>query len=184
MTPMIIDNNIRKDIKKLIEFAWKKENIIHIAKMIEKGELKDGMPNPVGDKDGHTIFVPANFKVVYSIEDQGEGMNGKIGLGLCRHLSMSVGQLGRVPNPIGVDMVLEEFGFDHPIYECIFWTERFGGKDQMAINAMEPIAGWPEDLMTDVQNDGIKRLGQQTVMTIKQRRKQSIDSTVKNEIII
>jgi len=182
MTPMIIDNNIRKNIKELIKFAWK--NIIPISQLIENGELKHGMPNPVGDNKKHSIFIPVNFKVVYSIEDQGEGRNEKQGLGICRHLSMSVGQLGRIPNPVGVDMVLEEFGFDHPIYECIFWTENFGSKDQVAINAIEPVRGWPDELITDIQNDGIRMLGHQSVMLIKQRRKQSIDSTVKNEIIL
>lgn len=184
MTPMIIDNNTRKNIRELIKFAFEPTSIIRIEQMVINGELKLGMPNPVGDDSRYSIIIPANFKVVYSIEDQGEGIGERRGLGLCRHLSMSVGQLGRIPNPVGVDMVLEEFGFDHPIYECIFWTENFGPTDQVAINAMEPIRGWPEELITVIQNDGIRMLGSDTVMMIKQRRKQSIDSTVTNEILL
>ena len=173
MTPLIIDNNVRKDIRDLIEFAFKPENIVYIAKMMINGELKKGMPNPIGDKDGHTIIIPANFKVVYSIEDQGKGVDSRPGLGLCRHLSMSVGVINRIPNPIGLDMVLEEFGFDKPLYQCIFWAEEFGENDQKAFNAIEPIKGWSnDDIAREVEEDGIRRLGRDTVMVIKQRRLQ------------
>lgn len=170
MTPLIIDKNVRDDIKNLIKFVFEPNNIIRISQLIEKGKLKDGMPNPVGDNPQYSILIPMNFKVVYSIEDQGQGMDGKKGLGLCRHLSMSVGQLGRVPNPIGLDMVVQEFGFDGALYQCIFWAEDFGGNDQKAFNVLEPIKGWPDDLSQDVENDAVRRLGSSMVMSIKQRR--------------
>ena len=175
MTPLIIDSIVRQDIKDLITFAFKPENVVYIAELMKSGELKKGMPNPIGDKDGHTIIIPANFKVVYSLEDQGKGIDGKIGLGLCRHLSMSVGIIGRVPNPIGLDMIVEEFGFNGPIYQCIFWAEEFGRDDQKAFNVLEPVNGWTDNsIKRDVENDGTRRLGLNMVTMIKQRRSQSV----------
>jgi len=183
MTPMIIDNNVREDIRNLIKFAFEPTSIVRIEQMVINGELKQGQCNPVGDDPRYSIIIPANFKVVYSIEDQGQGIGERQGLGLCRHLSMSVGVIGRVPNPVGLDMIVEEFGFDGALYQCIFWAEDFGVGDQKAFNVLEPIKGWPKDLKLDVENDAIRRLGNPMVMTMKQRRlKQSGQSTT--EVIL
>lgn len=143
-TPIIINDDVRQEIFKVVEHAWK--NIVPIYKMAEGGKLKKGMPNPIAGDKGHIIIIPHGFQVIFSIEDQGdqiqEGERG--GLGKCRHLSMSINKQGRLPNPIAIDMVMEEFGFDNRFYHCAVWSEGFGDNTQIAINVLEPVDGWPD----------------------------------------
>lgn len=142
-TGIIINDEIRQEIFKVVEYAYK--NVVPLYKMAENGKLKKGMPNPIAGDDGFIIIIPNGFKVIFSIEDQGSEKKGERGgLGKCRHLSMSINKKGRIPNPIAVDMVMEEFGFDNPFYHCAIWSEGFGGNTQIAINVLEPINGWPD----------------------------------------
>jgi len=136
--PIIIDNRVRENIFRVVEYAWK--NIVPIAELSKSGELKEGMPAPAGDKKEHVVLIPQCFRVVFSIENQGEEtIEEKPGLGMCRHLSMSINRPGRIPNPIAVDMVIEEFGFENPLYRCVVWVEGFGEKTFPAINVLEPV---------------------------------------------
>ena len=143
MSVIIVDESLRGKIAEVIKYA--QDNVIDLAGLRESGQLKEGDPNPIqnqfkhsvenieshpddkveatlvvaGDKTEHVVFVDKNYKVVYSHENHGEGDGEKIGLGICRHLSMSTSILGMTPNELAVDMMLEEFGFINPLYNCI-----------------------------------------------------------------
>jgi hypothetical protein len=166
MIPFIINQEVRENIKKVMSHAY--NNIVPIYEQAQKGELSSGDPNPVGDQDGFSLFIPTAFKVVFSVEDQGEGPRQ---LGLVRHLSMSIGVIGKIPNFLEVDMVLEEFGFDNPLYKCIVWGEKFGNESQTAINVIECIKGWPsEELAKQIETNFTETYGQSLIDVIKQRR--------------
>ena len=86
MGSMIIDDQVRKDIFRVMEYAWK--NIVPLTQLLS-GELKNRISNPVGDINDHVVYIPIGFKVVFFIEDQGTGIiMGKRGLGRCRYLSI------------------------------------------------------------------------------------------------
>ena len=172
MSALVITDQLRREIQTVKTYA--EQHIVDLASLQQKGELKEGDPCPIaGDDEKHILIVPLDYKVVYSIEDQGTGMNGKKGLGLCRHLSMSVNKRNRLPNPISVDMMIEEFGFTNPLYKCIVWSEQFGDQTQNAINVIEPINNWPdEEIATMVKEHTTKLIGQSTVEVIDGRRNQ------------
>jgi hypothetical protein len=139
----MVDDTVREEITKVIKHA--QTNVVDLIGMRERGELEEGSPNPApGDDKNFIVFVPPYYKVVYSHEDQGPGDDERIGLGICKHFSMSIAKKGKVPDPIAVDMMLEEFGFAHPLYQCIVWAETFDGA-QKAINVIEPIDDWPDE---------------------------------------
>lgn len=166
MIPLIIDKNIREQIKQVMKYAY--NNIVPIKAMSDSGALKRGDVNPIGNNDLHVVYIPTAFKVVYSIEDQGEGDRC---LGLVRHLSMSIADISKVPHFVAVDMTIQEFGFNSPIYECILWGENFGDGTQTAVNVIEPIKGWPDkEIPNQLKNDFEEKFGKDIIYMIDQRR--------------
>jgi hypothetical protein len=78
-----------------------------------------------------SVAIPMDYLVTFSIE---------LGhpCGTCRHMSMSVGKVGRVPNPQAVWMIAEILGFTGDLNECMTWQEELQGHG-MAINVVQPI---------------------------------------------
>ena len=156
MSILMVDESVRKEIAVVIKHA--QENVVDLVGMKERGELEDGAPNPIpGDQKDFIVFVPPHYKTVYSHEDHGQGDEERLGLGICRHFSMSTDSVGKLPNPVSVDMMLEEFGFAHPLYECIIWFEQFGSETNRAVNVIEPINGWPDDKIKKLVTDASKQ---------------------------
>ena len=118
------------------------------------------------------MYIPTNFKAVYSHEDQGPGKDGKLGLGICKHLSVSIELIDKIPSPIAVDMIAEMFYFN-PIYKCIIWPEGFGDGTQIAMNIVEPMNWTPEldGLRKEIELAGRKLLTEEGVNVINQTRK-------------
>lgn len=94
--------------------------------------LAGGKPIPEGLYDDFTFDVPMGFTVIYTHEAQPRG--------LFRHMSMSVHLDNRVPNPLAVQMVMDEMGFVNKLAECIWWEEAVG-TGKTAINVVEPLDG-------------------------------------------
>jgi hypothetical protein len=135
-TPLFIDNQVKEEIFRVMEYAWK--HIIPVGELAKSGKL----PDPVGDTMDHVVIIPVGFRVVFSIENQGnEKIMGKQTYGKCRHLSMSCEKKGRLPTPIALDMVIEEFGFINPLYHCAMWVEK---SEVDSINVLEPVDGWSD----------------------------------------
>lgn len=168
MSMIMVDDSVREEIAAVIKHA--QENVVDLAGMRERGELEKGEPNPIaGDQKEHIVFVPPYYKTVYSHENHGDGDGEKIGLGICKHFSMSIEQPGGVPDPLAVDMMLQEFGFAHPLYECIIWAEKFGPGTQKAINVIEPVDGWPDDEVKAQVIEATKKM-------VDERLRESIDA--------
>lgn len=101
MRPLIIGQDEKVALQKLAKFAEEHPLIV------------DGsIPGvPVGDNPDFVVKLPFGYRVVFSIEDQPGGM--------VRHLSMSVDTPWKVPNPLAVEMVMQEIGFESPLSDCI-----------------------------------------------------------------
>lgn len=194
MSAIIVDEPLRGKIAEVIKYA--QDNVIDLAGLRKNGQLKEGDPNPIqnqfkhsieniesdpddvvpasvvvaGNKIEHVVFVAKNYKVVYSHEDHGQGDGEKIGLGICRHLSMSTSIQGLIPNELAIDMMLEEFGFINPLYNCIVWPERFN-ESQIAINVIEPIDDWPDnEVKAMISEANKKQLPPGAIESINARR--------------
>jgi len=92
---LVIGPEEKEKLKKLKETAE--------ANVLSFQTLMSG--TPIGDNPNHAIYIPADFRVVYSVEEQPNP------LGRCRHLSVSVSREGRVPHPASLKMIAEELGF-------------------------------------------------------------------------
>ena len=127
--PLILDKNVKAKIQRIKEYA--RENFTPLEVM---ESLAESAPAPGGLNKDFTMFVPMGYTVTYTEEEQ----PGKI---MCRHLSMSIHHKGSVPNPLAIQMMLEEFGFVNDLNTAIVWKEKFSADDQIAINVVEPIDG-------------------------------------------
>jgi hypothetical protein len=106
MRPLLIDQKVQEEIKKVIDHASK--NVFSIAELqrIAVGELPCA-----GDRDGFVVLIPIGFRAVFNMSNQPAG--------LMRELSVSVNSGNRVPSPEAMELLLTEFGFIHPLTECI-----------------------------------------------------------------
>ncbi len=158
MAVFMIDKNIREGIAKLKKIA--EANVINIYEMHESGELEAGEPNPIGDDSDHVMIIPIGLKVVFSLEDQGNGVNetGQFRPGVCRHFSISSAD-NKVPTIESIDMIVREFGFS-PLYKCVLWPENPKNSGVMAINVLEPMDGFPDKIIGQVKQAFIEQMDQ------------------------
>jgi hypothetical protein len=76
-----------------------------------------------------SVALPTNYLVTFSIETRHPG-------GTARHMSMSVGTTGRVPNEHAVWMVAECLGFTGTLDTCVAWAEDLEGHGA-AVNVLQ-----------------------------------------------
>jgi len=127
MTALIITDDVRADINKMIERAEK--HPLPMARIIEGAvdgdldivHLSDRKPGYERPRSEHMI-IPMGFRVAISIEEQPAGW--------CKHLSISVPMPGKVPSQEAAMMIADAFGF-HAIHKV--WLEEFD-PGHMAIN--------------------------------------------------
>jgi hypothetical protein len=90
---LIIDSKAKAAAAQVVEYSARPENLY--------------VPGPKakipGDDPGHTIHL-GDYRVVFSLTKDPQ-------LGVCRHLSISVPDPNRFPNPLVVEEVIELFGF-------------------------------------------------------------------------
>lgn len=125
MRALIIDDNFKNQIKKLVDFAE--------ANPLSMDDLLDtfnGNRPPVGDQEGFCFCTITGYRIVYSIEEQ---VPGKI-----RHLSVSVDKDEAYPNPEAVREIMKLLGFKNVLEECIVNLEEISDK-RGAINVLELI---------------------------------------------
>lgn len=135
-TPLVVDENVRMEILRVKRNA--ENNPIPFEVLLQR--------TPLGGDPRFHLFIPFGFKVVYTHEMQ----HGDIE---CRHLSMSLDKPGRVPNPVAVQMIAEEFGFVNKLIDIDspndintpdhlwWWGEEIQGGKLIAINILEPLDG-------------------------------------------
>lgn len=130
MTALVIGAEQKKKIAALRTLATANPvDVKRLAKAIKLPPLK---AKHMEQMTRQTIAIPANFLVTYSVETGHR-------IGVCRHMSMSVGQEGRAPLPEALWMVAEEFGFVGSLRDCKVWKEDLQGHG-IAINIVQPVA--------------------------------------------
>ena len=97
MRALIIDDQVKADIKRVTDFATKPENYYVIG--------PDGfsIQKPPGDDPRHVTAIPRGYRAVFSITKEHDR-------GMWRHLSISV-PTEKYPNPYAAYAIAELFGF-------------------------------------------------------------------------
>jgi hypothetical protein len=95
-------------------------------------KLSDRRPGFEHSEASETVLLPIGYLAAISFELQRAG--------LCRHLSVSVGRPGKVPNPAAVKMIAIAFGFPHfPPAPGHIWVEEFApGHEAVNVVQLEP----------------------------------------------
>lgn len=99
--PLVIDDTKVANLKAFAE--------AHPIFMNELIEIAEGRKQPVGDREGYSLDLPVNFKIVFSIEEHPQ-KNGR-GTIWFKHMSMSLAIPGRCPSVSAVSLVCERLGF-------------------------------------------------------------------------
>lgn len=129
MTPLLITEEVRADIRRVIALAETRP--VDMTALVKQIATPDGKAEHRARMTEQTIDIPLAFRVTFSIETNHP-------CGTCRHMSMSVQRDGRAPNPVGLWMVAEEYGFRGSLRECTVWPEKLQGHG-VAINVVQPI---------------------------------------------
>jgi hypothetical protein len=106
MRPLIIDDKIKEEIQRLKDHAEKNIFTIDDLKKIVSREVPH-----ISSRPGFTIEIPIGYHVVFSMSEQK--------LGIARELSVSINDSDKKISPEAMQLLLDEFGFDHPITECV-----------------------------------------------------------------
>ena len=137
----MIDSQSLETIAKVINFA--KKNPVTRKQLTEKSIV-------VGNITDYVCKIPDACRVVFSFEDQPTGW--------CRHLSVSIPDKTKLPNPPAVEMIIKEFGFTGTITDQTnVWIET--EVVPHAINVIQIVDD--EDLCEEL-NEAIKNLSNQT----------------------
>lgn len=128
--PLIIDEELRLKIAGMVEHAEKNIFTLEDMKNLMRGEA-----NPAGDLYGFNMETIFGYRVVYSIEEHPYKAGG---IALCRHLSMSVDEPGKLPNEYAIQEIMGLIGFKNKLKQCKVWLEDYmpGHK---AVNVVEII---------------------------------------------
>ena len=110
MAALIIDEKIEGQIADLKAFAEK--NTITSDQMIA---ISEGRLPPIGDDPRYHIFIPLNYRVVYTVEEHPMQDGG--GYRRCKHISVSISKKGRCPTLEAVNEFLKLFKFKNRIDE-------------------------------------------------------------------
>jgi len=101
MRILIIDDDARAEIKKVVDYAQAHKVFLSQIRLIVAKQSP-----PVGDDANYVCYVNNGYRITFSIEEQP--------CGWCRHISISVSPVdGKqlLPNVPSVELLLKEFGF-------------------------------------------------------------------------
>jgi hypothetical protein len=125
MRPLIIDEKVREEIARICEHA--DENRIDFKELQARTEIPGGF-SPIGDDPNFCCHIDLGFRCVFSIEEQPSGW--------CKHLSVSVDDVNKVPAIEAVKVLMEEFGINKSLEECYVYMEETTPR---AVNIISPI---------------------------------------------
>src|SRR4030042_2048042 len=94
-----INDDVKKEIKKVKEYANQHIVTGDMLKLIKYGDLR-----PVGDNPDHLVHIHDGYRVIYSVDQNPETKN------LYHHLSISIGKKLKYPHECAVDEIAKEFG--------------------------------------------------------------------------
>ena len=133
MAVIVITSEDRAKIKQMMADAkrdyipWEKIKDVGVLSNKPVLKLEDRKPGTRPAVDQQIIL--GNCRVAFSYEEQPAGM--------CKHLSISIGDARRLPHPVAVEMVATEFGYPTDYLQtCMVWVEEFEPK-RYAINVVE-----------------------------------------------
>jgi hypothetical protein len=129
-TPLVIDEEVRSQIKACVELAA--ANPVYMPTLAER--LKDPLKKEhhMAQMNRQSVKIPFAYLVTFSIEHGHP-------CGECRHMSMSVQRQGRIPSPLGLWMIAQEFGFWGSLEQCDgVWEENLQGHGK-AINIVQRV---------------------------------------------
>jgi hypothetical protein len=138
MRLLVIDDNAKKEIKRVIDYAESHRfhvdtmKVLAIAASKNKANLSIGVDqspdSSIGNDQNFVCEFSDGFRVVYSIEQQLDGE-------WYRHLSVSVNSETNLPSMPAVEMIMKEFGFCDKVIECDnVWVE--SKINPMAVNLL------------------------------------------------
>lgn len=111
-TPLFLGETERKLLADLLARAVAKPvNAALISKLIEEPGLTERKRAHMQHMAEQSLFIPMNFEVTLSIEDQP--------IGRMRHMSLTSLRPKAIPHPAAVWMIAKELGFWGPSIEAI-----------------------------------------------------------------
>jgi hypothetical protein len=131
---LLINDGARLRISHLIEKASRHITPLEVVRA--GGERRAaGGPETEDANSAFTIMIPRGYWVTYTQEKQREDC-------VCAHISISVADAkpGFGPNPAAVQVILEEFGFKHPLKNLPSWTSRTSD-GELVVEFIEPLDG-------------------------------------------
>lgn len=120
---VIFDSTTYERIEQVIQYAAE-----HPYTMDDMLDVLNGQKKPPGDFPEHVVNLSFGVRVVYSHEEQNPG--------LCKHISISVDNTGKLPSPPLVQEIMKAFKIETPLDECNVGIEKWGGEDY-AISVIE-----------------------------------------------
>jgi len=122
MRVLILDDDAKKSIKKLMDYAH--SHVLSLPMMQKTMTIELA---PVGDIPDHVLYLHEGYRVVFSIETQS--------VGICKHLSISVRSNATHPHPAAVEQIMQEFGMGTIKEALSVWIEN----ETAAINVLTKI---------------------------------------------
>jgi hypothetical protein len=113
MSVLIIDPDVIELVRRVKDYAIK-----HLMNVDEMKSILLNKKSPVGDRPKHSIIIPNNFRVVYSVEEQ-------IDAEIYHHLSVSlINKEKSLPSIPAVEEIMGLFGMGKNIKNCRkIWVE-------------------------------------------------------------
>ena len=130
---LLLDDEIQKSIKNLIEYA--DNHVVSYEKMVElqeKMQNEEVIDEAIGNNPNHSIELPMGYRVAYSIEVHP--------IGECKHISVSVDN--KEPELENLRLILDFFGFKSNLEDgkCYAYVESYtvDSIEYSAVNVVEP----------------------------------------------
>ena len=100
--PLIIDGAARAEIRRVTDHAM--SHRLTEKEMMARSRIPGEIS--IGDDPDHCCLLQVGYRCVFSVEACLAG-------GWVRHLSVSVEEQGKWPNPVAMGEIAKEFGFQH-----------------------------------------------------------------------
>lgn len=105
MRLLIVDDLVRDNVKRLLEYANK-----HVFSMDDLLDIYNKQAPVIGDRPEFVCEIPVGFRVVYNHEEQN--------IGVVKHISISVDKPGALPNVEAVKEILRLFNIETSLEDC------------------------------------------------------------------
>lgn len=136
MRVLYIDEDVKNDIRCVVDYA--QANFLTLDQVktrVENGE-------PIGNDRRFNCMIPDGYKVTFSIEQQSFGWT--------KHISVSVTDRTKMPNPAAVKLLMQEFDMGYPLVNSLVFIENVNDGVQ-AINVICPVETGKENWLEEAR---------------------------------